>query len=68
MSSRSCDRPAGFDRRLDDAVVGKYQMAAIRDEEPSFHRDADLLDRARFLDQSKRIQNDAAADDAPGLR
>ena len=46
-------------------MVGKYQVTAIRDEQPSFDGDRHRLhNRLIFLDESERIENHPATNDA----
>src|SRR5207245_219680 len=52
-------------RRFQHAMIGKYQMAAIRDEEASFNGNRHFIpDPLDFLDQGERIEHHTAPDHA----
>src|SRR6185295_10128437 len=57
-----------LDRGFKHAMVGKDQVTAIGNEQPPVDVDAGSFERLRLFEKRKRIQNNAAADDARHAR
>jgi len=53
-----------FSGEFHHAVVGKYHVRAIGDEEIAVDLDAGLAQRTHFFHESERIEDDAVADDS----